>query len=197
MFILGNLLREIPLILPHLIIGYMTSTCSFSRHIPYAHIITSYLESAQVDLSLGGRPLSAYDTIDMATLKAMKYRYTHRAQRWIREEDIPDGQHYEGYESPLPTNPPVAFDERDYLDYNFPFPHGDDGDDEVQQDFVAPPPPQSSDPRRRIASTLSTFHGAAPPPEMSPSMVYLSTQLGYMHEYMTQTFTAIDTCLEH
>ncbi|KAK9100448.1 hypothetical protein Scep_023878 [Stephania cephalantha] len=140
MFVLGHLLRELPLSLPHLIIGYMTSTCSSGRHLTYAHIITSYQESAQVDISLGGHPLSAFDTIDMATLNAMKYRYIHREQRWIREEDILDGQHYEGYESPLPTDPPIAFDERDYLDYSFLFPHSDNGDDEVHQDFVAPPP---------------------------------------------------------
>ncbi|KAK9112079.1 hypothetical protein Scep_019598 [Stephania cephalantha] len=77
----------------------------------------------------------------MATLKAMTYQYISRAQRWIREEDIRDGQHYEGYESPLPIDPPVAFDERDYLDYSFLFRHSDDGDIEVHQDFAAPPPP--------------------------------------------------------
>ncbi|KAK9166622.1 hypothetical protein Scep_001813 [Stephania cephalantha] len=141
MFVLGHLLREIPLSLPHLIIGYMTSTCSSSRHLPYAHIITSYVESAHVDISLGGCPISAYYTIDMATPKAMKYQYICREQRYIGEEDIPDGQHYEGYESPLPTDPPVVFDERDYLDYSFLFPHGDDVDDEVHQNFEAPPPP--------------------------------------------------------
>ncbi|KAK9169417.1 hypothetical protein Syun_001557 [Stephania yunnanensis] len=41
-----------------------------------------------------------------------------------------------------------------------------------------------------------TFYGIAPPPEMSSSMAYLSAQLGYMHEYMTQTFTNIDAHLE-
>ncbi|KAK9157760.1 hypothetical protein Scep_004334 [Stephania cephalantha] len=142
MFVLGHLLREIPLSFPHLIIGYMTSTCSSGRHLPYAHNITSYLESAHVDISLGGRPLSTYDTIHMATLKAMKYRYIRHAQRWIREEDIPDGQYYAGYESPLPTDPLVAYHEREYLDYKFMFPHGDDCDDEVHQDFAAPLPLQ-------------------------------------------------------
>ncbi|KAK9166880.1 hypothetical protein Scep_002071 [Stephania cephalantha] len=141
MFVLGHLLHEIPRNLPHLIIGYMTSMYSSGRHLPYTHIITSYLESAQVDISLGGRPLYAYDTIDMVTLKAMKYRYIRREQRWIPEEDIPDGQYYEGYESPLPTDLLVAFDEKDYLNYSFMFPHGDDGDDEVHQDFAASPPP--------------------------------------------------------
>ncbi|KAK9157633.1 hypothetical protein Scep_004207 [Stephania cephalantha] len=142
MFVLRHLLRKIPLSLPYLIIGYMTSTCSSGHHLPYSHFITSYLESAQVDISLGIHPLSAYDTIDMATLKAMKYRYIRHAQRWVREEDIPDGQHYEGYESPLPVDLLVAFDERVYLDYNFLFPHGDDGDDEVHHHFMAPPPLQ-------------------------------------------------------
>ncbi|KAK9107371.1 hypothetical protein Syun_023382 [Stephania yunnanensis] len=42
-----------------------------------------------------------------------------------------------------------------------------------------------------------TFYGIAPPPEMSPLTTYLSSQLGYMHEYMTYTLTAIDTRLEH
>ncbi|KAK9157557.1 hypothetical protein Scep_004131 [Stephania cephalantha] len=142
MFVLEHLLREIPLSLPRLIIGYMTSTCSSGCHLPHAHIITSYLESAQMDINLGGRPFSAYDTIGMAALKAMKYRYIRHAHKWIRLEDIADGQHYEGYESPLPTDTPVVFDERDYLDYSFLFPHGDDGNDEVHQDFMAPPPPQ-------------------------------------------------------
>ncbi|KAK9083055.1 hypothetical protein Scep_029526 [Stephania cephalantha] len=196
MFVLGHLLCEIPLSLPQLIIGYITSMCSFDRHLPYAHIITSYLESAQVDISLGGRPLSAYDTIDMATLKAMKYRYIRREQRWIREEDIPNGQHYEGYESPLPTDPPVAFDERDYLDYSFMFPHGDDGDDEVHQDFTAPPPPHQQSQRKHQPPHYPNFYGVAPPPEMSPSTAYLSAQLRYMHVYMTQTFTAIATRIE-
>ncbi|KAK9094637.1 hypothetical protein Scep_026106 [Stephania cephalantha] len=168
MFVLGHLLREIPLSLPHLIIGYMTNTCNSSRHLPYAHIITSYLESAQVDISLGGRPLSAYDTIDMATLKAMKYRYIRRKRRWIREEDISDGPHYEGYESPLPTNPAVAFDERNYQDYCFLYPHGDDGDNEVHQNFEAPPPPhqERSQARRTTTSglyTIQAFYGVAPP----------------------------------
>ncbi|KAK9125604.1 hypothetical protein Scep_014450 [Stephania cephalantha] len=126
----------------------------------------------------------------------MKYRYIRLAQRWIREEDIPDGQHYEGYESPLPTNPLVSFDERNYLDYSFLFPHGDDGDDEFHQDFVAPPPPQQQSQQQQQPPHYPTFYGTAPPPEMSPSTVYLSAQLGYMHEYMTQTFTTIDTRLE-
>ncbi|KAK9139881.1 hypothetical protein Scep_009562 [Stephania cephalantha] len=68
----------------------------------------------------------------MATLKAMKYRYIPIKQWQIREEDVPDGEHYEGYESPHESNPPVDFDECDYLDYNFLFLHGDSSDDEVQ-----------------------------------------------------------------
>ncbi|KAK9125899.1 hypothetical protein Scep_014745 [Stephania cephalantha] len=77
----------------------------------------------------------------MGTLKAMKYGYIRRERRWVHEEDIPDDEHYEGYEFPYPTDPHVDFVERDYLDYGFMFPHGDDGDDEVQQDHEAPPPP--------------------------------------------------------
>ncbi|KAK9118284.1 hypothetical protein Scep_016377 [Stephania cephalantha] len=80
----------------------------------------------------------------MATLKVMKYHYIRRERRWIREENIPKGKHYEGYKSPYPIDPLMVFDERDYLDYSFLFPHGDDGDDEVQQDHEAPPPPRSS-----------------------------------------------------
>ncbi|KAK9104928.1 hypothetical protein Scep_021772 [Stephania cephalantha] len=165
MFVLGHLLHEIPLSLPYLIIGYMTNMCSSSSHLPYADIITSYLDSALVDISLGGHLLSAYNTNDMTNLKAMKYRYIHREQRWIREEDIPDGQHYEGYET-----------------LRLHHLHKQQSQQQSQQQQLPPPYP--------------TFYGVAPPPDMSPSTVYRFVQLGYMHEYMTQTFTAIDTRLE-
>ncbi|KAK9132973.1 hypothetical protein Scep_012501 [Stephania cephalantha] len=102
----------------------------------------------------------------------------------------------EGYEFPLPTDPPIAFDERDYLDYNFLFLYGGNGDDEVHQDFAAPPPPQQQSQQQQHPPHYPTFYGVAPPLEMSPSMAYLSAQLGYMHEYMTRTFTTIDTRLE-
>ncbi|KAK9111920.1 hypothetical protein Scep_019439 [Stephania cephalantha] len=101
------------------------------RYLPYNHIITSYIESALVDLNLGGCSLSAYDTIDMADPKAMKYHYICREHRLISEEVILDGKHYEGYKSPYFTNPPVDFNERNYLEWSFLFPHGVDGDDEV------------------------------------------------------------------
>ncbi|KAK9132950.1 hypothetical protein Scep_012478 [Stephania cephalantha] len=78
----------------------------------------------------------------------------------------------------------------------FMFPHGDDGEDEVYQDFATPPPPhQQSKQQSQQPPHYPTFYGVAPPPEMSPSTAYLSVQLRYMHEYMTQTFTAINTAL--
>ncbi|KAK9111934.1 hypothetical protein Scep_019453 [Stephania cephalantha] len=108
----------------------MTSMSSAILHLPYAYIITTYLESSQVDLSLGGRHLSTYETFDMATLKALKYHYIRRERRWICKEDILDGENYEGYESPFLSDPLADFNKQDYHDYNFLFPHGDDGGDE-------------------------------------------------------------------
>ncbi|KAK9125538.1 hypothetical protein Scep_014384 [Stephania cephalantha] len=137
-------MHEIPISLPHIMIAYMTSTSSSGRHLLYVHIITSYLESAHVDISLGGRQLSVYETIDMATLKAMKYHYIRIKRRWKHVEDIPDGEHYMGYDSPYETDPPVDFDECDYLNYSFLYPYGDDGDNKVQLDHhthQALPPP--------------------------------------------------------
>ncbi|KAK9132874.1 hypothetical protein Scep_012402 [Stephania cephalantha] len=134
MYVLEALVREIPINVPHIMIAYMTSTSSSGCHLPYAHIITSYIESAHVDLSLESRPLFAYDTVDMATLKAMKYHYIRIERRWIHKEDIPDGEHYKGYESPYEIDHPVDFDEGYYLDYNFLYLYVDDGDDEVQPD---------------------------------------------------------------
>ncbi|KAK9135375.1 hypothetical protein Syun_014705 [Stephania yunnanensis] len=125
MFILGHLFLMLPLSLPHILIGYMTSTCSAGRHLPYAHIITSYLESAQVDLALGGRPLSVFDSIDMATLKAMKYRYIRERKQWTRDDVIPYNQHHSGYES---TDDP--FDAPDYLEYSYHLGDDDQADDE-------------------------------------------------------------------
>ncbi|KAK9111452.1 hypothetical protein Scep_018971 [Stephania cephalantha] len=156
----------------------MTSTSSVGRHLSYAHIITSNIESSQVDINLGGRLLAAYDIIDMTTMKAMKYRYIRRKQRWISEDNIPDGAHYEGYD--------------------FLFLHGDDGDNEVQQDYEALPPspqqPQQQPPQQ--PPPYSTYYGITPPPNISPSMAYISAQLRHMHDYITRMFTAINTYLK-
>ncbi|KAK9157648.1 hypothetical protein Scep_004222 [Stephania cephalantha] len=195
----------IPLSLPHIIIGYMTSTCSSGRHLPYAHIITSYLESAQVDLALGGRPLTIYDTIDMATLKAMKYRYIRDRQQWTREDAIPDGQYHGGYESPLPTDSPVApFDAPDYLEYSYQFGDDDnaddegnasnddhDGDDEGAQDFTVPQQQQYESAQPPIPST---FGGFSPPANMSPSSAYVyCTHLGYTAHLYDSVIQCVET----
>ncbi|KAK9083438.1 hypothetical protein Scep_029909 [Stephania cephalantha] len=130
-------------------IAYMTSMSGFGRHLPYTHFITSFLEAAQLDLRLGGRSLTITNNVGMATLKAMKYRYIRTKQQWIRDEDIHDGEHYEGYESPHESDPPVDFDEHDYLDYNFLFLHDDGGDYEVQQEPpTRPAPPVSEQPQQ-------------------------------------------------
>ncbi|KAK9118591.1 hypothetical protein Scep_016684 [Stephania cephalantha] len=92
---------EIPIGLSHIMIAYMNPTLGFGCHLPYAHIITTFFEAAQIDLHQGGCPLIVSETIGMATLKAMKYFYIRIEQQWICKEDIPDGEHYEGYESPL------------------------------------------------------------------------------------------------
>ncbi|KAK9123758.1 hypothetical protein Sjap_013360 [Stephania japonica] len=149
--------------------------------------------------------ISVYDTIDMATLKAMKYHYSCERQKWIREDGILDCQYCSGYESPPPTNSPVAYiDAPNYLEYSYTFSQGDDGnddddndgndgDDEAHQEFMAPP--QKSQHPTMQPLPPSTFGGFTPPLEMSPSSAYISVQLGYMHEYMTQTFTTFETRL--
>ncbi|KAK9158001.1 hypothetical protein Scep_004575 [Stephania cephalantha] len=109
MYVLRALMHDIPISVMHIMIAYLTSTLDSGRRLPYAHIITAYIESAHVDLSLGSRPLSAYDTIDTATLKVMKYRYIRIERRWIHVEDIPDGEHYEGYDSPYEIYSPADF----------------------------------------------------------------------------------------
>ncbi|KAK9118952.1 hypothetical protein Scep_017045 [Stephania cephalantha] len=60
-------------------IAYMTFTSGSGRHLLYADIITIFFEVAHVDLCLRGRPISDsdsdIDTVDIATLKGIKYRY--------------------------------------------------------------------------------------------------------------------------
>ncbi|KAK9109794.1 hypothetical protein Sjap_017854 [Stephania japonica] len=135
----------------------------------------------------------------------MKCRYIRERQTWTREDAIPDGQYYGGYESPLPIDSPVAFfDAPEYLEYSYTFSHdddgndggdgndGDDGDDEAHQEFTAAPQ-QSHHPTMQPPPP-STFSGFTPPPEMSPSSAY-SAQVGYLHAYMTESFTSFDTWL--
>ncbi|KAK9088925.1 hypothetical protein Scep_028007 [Stephania cephalantha] len=124
-------MQEVPISLPHIVIVYMTSMLGSGHHHPYAHTITIFLKTAQVDLCFGGRKLTDIDLIGMASLKAMKYYYIHIERWWIREEDILINYHYEGYESPHKSLHLVNFDKSDYLDYSFLFSHGDGDDDEV------------------------------------------------------------------
>ncbi|KAK9119064.1 hypothetical protein Scep_017157 [Stephania cephalantha] len=98
----------------------------------------------------------------MVTLKAMKYCYIRTEQQWIREEDIPDGEHYEGYESPHESDPLVDFDECDYLDYNFLFTYGDGGIDEVQQEPPTYPAPPASQQPRQQPPLYPSYYGTAP-----------------------------------
>ncbi|KAK9148629.1 hypothetical protein Scep_007386 [Stephania cephalantha] len=114
-------------------IAYMTSTSGSCDYLPYAHNITAFIVAIQVDLRLGGRPLTDINIVNdvgMATLKAMKYSYIRIKGWWIREEDIFHGEHCEGFKSPYETNPPVDIDEHDYLDYSFLYLYGDGSDDE-------------------------------------------------------------------
>ncbi|KAK9094784.1 hypothetical protein Scep_026253 [Stephania cephalantha] len=101
--------------------------------------------------------------------------YIRKEHRWIREEDIPNNEHYKGYEFPYPTIPPIDFNELDYLEYSFLFAHGDDGNDKVQQDHEAPTPPplQQWQPQQQPALYASYF-SVAPPSDMSPSTTYFS-----------------------
>ncbi|KAK9104882.1 hypothetical protein Scep_021726 [Stephania cephalantha] len=131
MYVLEGLMKKILISLPHIIILYMMSTSYFSHHVPYAHIFTYFFEAVQVSLCLCGRPLSVTNTVDMDTLKAMKYRYIFPKQRWIQDEEILKDEHYDNYESSHESDPNVDFDECDYLDYSFLYPHGNDGDDQV------------------------------------------------------------------
>ncbi|KAK9148557.1 hypothetical protein Scep_007314 [Stephania cephalantha] len=144
----------------------------------------------------------------MATLKAMKYRYIRDRQRWTREDAIPDGQHHGGYESPsLRTLLWLLLMRQDYLEYSYQFGDDDnaddegnasnddhDGDDEGAQDFTVPQQQQYESAQPPIPST---FGGFSPPANMSPSSAYVSAQLGYLHTYMTQSFNAVETSIQH
>ncbi|KAK9111861.1 hypothetical protein Scep_019380 [Stephania cephalantha] len=49
--------------------------------------------------------------------------------------------------------------------------------------------------RKEDPPPYPTYFGITTPPDMSPSMAYLSPELGRMHNYMTRTFFSIDTLL--
>ncbi|KAK9132901.1 hypothetical protein Scep_012429 [Stephania cephalantha] len=121
----------------------------------------------RVDLHLRDRQLSEIDTVDMATLKVIKYRYIRIEQFLIHKEYIPDGEHYEGYESPCETNPFVDFDEHDYPNYNL-YPKGDGGDDEVH--LSGSMTPQHQQQMQQQALPYPSYFAIAPPHDMSPSL---------------------------
>ncbi|KAK9140354.1 hypothetical protein Scep_010035 [Stephania cephalantha] len=100
--------------------------------------------------------------------------------RLIQEVDIPEGEHFEGYEFPHESDPQVDFDKRKYLYYNFLYLDGDGNDDEVQEEpptYEAPPAPKKQPLLIHCTSDL------APLSNMSPSSTYLPAHFG----------TAIDT----
>ncbi|KAK9125795.1 hypothetical protein Scep_014641 [Stephania cephalantha] len=78
--------------------------------------------------------------------------------------------------------------------------HTAQDDEEVHKEIPAPQSPFKA--RSQIAwpylheDVPQLYYGLAPPTDMPPYAIYLSAQFRYMHEYMTQTFTKIDTCLD-
>ncbi|KAK9157840.1 hypothetical protein Scep_004414 [Stephania cephalantha] len=122
--------------LPYIIIAYMTLTFGSGCYLRYEHLLTAFIKAMGMHLNLGGRSLSLKDTVCVATLEVMNYRYIHAKRRWIREVDISKGERYGIYESPHDSDSALDFDERDYLDYNFLYQlHADGGDGQG----VAPP----------------------------------------------------------